>query len=223
MNPPASKWFVAPGPCLREQPLQPDERPVPPLVVRRHRHRLRRRALDIDLEVVLQVLADAGQVVDDRRRRAARGARASPTPETWSSCGELIAPPQRITSSARIVAPADLDADRARALEDDALDERARAHLEVRALHRRMQVRPRRRPAPAVRDVAVELREPLLPVAVHVVVSEWPACCTAAKNASNSGPSAGPRSRISGPSPPRHSSAPATQVSIRLKYGRQCA
>ena len=32
-----------------------------------------------------------------------------------------------------------------------------------------MQVRARRRPAPAVRDVAVELRETLLPVAVHVV------------------------------------------------------
>ncbi len=51
----------------------------------------------------------------------------------------------------------------------------------------------------------------------------YPACWTAAKNAWNSAPVAGPRSSTSGPSPPRYSSAPARQVSIFLKYGRQCA
>ena len=40
-------------------------------------------------------------------------------------------------------------------------------------------------------------------------VSSYPASCAAARNARNSGPSAGPRSSSSGPSPPRHSSAPA--------------
>ena len=58
-------------------------------------------------------------------------------------------------------------------------------------------------------------------------VSGYPACCTAAKNAPNSGLVAGPRSSTSGPSVPRNGSSgvpgAARQFSIRLKYGRQCA
>ena len=87
-NPPASKWFVAPGPLRRKSQLRADERPLPLLQRGLHRHRLRARVLDVDLEVVLQVLADARQVVDDvdaerlelarvRRRRRAAAAAAS--------------------------------------------------------------------------------------------------------------------------------------------------
>ena len=95
-------------------------------------------------------------------------------PESWSSCGELIAPPQRITSPAlavRLPRPAArvLDAHRAAALEQDLGGERERLDRQVRAVHDRVQVRPRGREPPAVVHVAVELGEALLAVAVHVV------------------------------------------------------
>ena len=54
-------------PAPQEEPLRPDERPPPQLRRRRlHRHRLERLVLDVDLEVVLQVRPDPGQVGDDR-------------------------------------------------------------------------------------------------------------------------------------------------------------
>ena len=161
------------GPGAEEQPLEPDPGPVAPLHRRRHRDGLLGPVLDVDLEVVLQVLADAGQVVHDVDARAPRARSALPTPESWSSCGELIAPPQRITSPASIrsgpVASRHLDADRARAVEEDPVHERAAAHLEVRPLHHRVEVRAGRAEAPAAVDVAVEGREALLPVPVDVV------------------------------------------------------
>ena len=48
-----------------QQPLEPDQRAVAPLHRRRHRDRLLGRVLDVDLEVVLEVRADTGQVGDD--------------------------------------------------------------------------------------------------------------------------------------------------------------
>ena len=48
-----------------EQPLEPDPRLAPVGERRLHRDWLRALVLDVDLEVVLEVLADAGQVVDD--------------------------------------------------------------------------------------------------------------------------------------------------------------
>jgi len=47
-----------------EKPLQPDERTPPPGQIGRDRHRLERPVLDIHLEMVLEVLADAGEMVD---------------------------------------------------------------------------------------------------------------------------------------------------------------
>ena len=47
---------------------------------------------DARLQVILQVLADAGQLVHDRDAEAAAAARAGPTPESCSSCGDCIAP-----------------------------------------------------------------------------------------------------------------------------------
>ena len=99
---------------------------------------------------------------------------ALPTPETCSSWGELIAPPQRMT-----VAGADLrggpaavlvlHADSPLALEEDPGHERAGHDLEVGAVHHGVEVGPRRRQPPAVPDVAVEGGEALLPVAVDVI------------------------------------------------------
>ena len=60
--------------------------------------------------------------------RAASSSASSPTPESWSSCGVLIAPPQRITSPASTAwwrrGPLVVDADRALALEPDSRSRR---------------------------------------------------------------------------------------------------
>ena len=69
-------------------------------------------------QVVLQVLADAGQVVRPPATPTARSCSAGPMPDSRNSWGEPIAPPQRITSRAAWprAAPvaAVIDADRAR-------------------------------------------------------------------------------------------------------------
>ena len=65
-KPPASKWFVAPGPLRGTATAAPMNGRRHHCQRRLHRHRLRARVLDVDLEMVLEVLADAGQVV--RRR-----------------------------------------------------------------------------------------------------------------------------------------------------------
>lgn len=46
-----------------EQPFCADGRLVPPLQCRRQRHRFGARVLEVDLQMILQVLADAGQVM----------------------------------------------------------------------------------------------------------------------------------------------------------------
>src|SRR4051812_22129572 len=61
------------------------------------------------------------------------------------------------------------DTDCTLAVEHDALDEGPGDHVEVRPVHHRMQVRAGSRGPPALADVAVELRETLLPVTVYVI------------------------------------------------------
>ena len=65
--------------------------------------------------------------------------------------------------------PGDLDADGPRAVEENAIHERAAAHLEVLPVPDRVQVGPRGAESAAAVDVAVEGGEALLPVAVDVV------------------------------------------------------
>ncbi len=56
-----------PWAATEEQPLEADPRPAPLLGRRRlHRHRLGAGVLDVHLEVVLEVLTDAGEVGHDR-------------------------------------------------------------------------------------------------------------------------------------------------------------
>ena len=61
------------------------------------RDRLLGGDLEGEFEMVLQVLADARPVGDDADPERASSA-AGPTPESFSNCGELIGPPQRMTS-----------------------------------------------------------------------------------------------------------------------------
>ena len=85
-----------------------------------------------------------------------------------------MAPPQRRTSPARTERPRRpgraYSTPTARvALEDDLRGKGERLDVEVGPVHHRVQVRPRGRQPPTVVHVAVEGREPLLAVAVHVV------------------------------------------------------
>ena len=97
---------------------------------------------------------------------------ASPTPDSCSNCGELKAPPHRITSPASTlcVRPRrEYSTPMARVPSNsDAVHERPCLDGQVVARHRRVQVRARRAEPPAAVDVAVELGEALLAVAVDV-------------------------------------------------------
>jgi len=78
--------------------------------------------------MVLQVLADAGQIgdrFDPERLELGRIADA----ESCSSCGELNAPPQRITSPARIVSDPTRTPTARVPSKTTVVDEGARAHL----------------------------------------------------------------------------------------------
>jgi hypothetical protein len=129
----------------------------------RDRDRLRARVLDVDLEVVLQVLADAGQVVHDVDAERAQLVGVAHAGEL-QRCGELMAPPHSTTSPARTARRAAtlrvLHADRARA-SNRIFVTNAGSDVEVGPVLHRVQVgRGGRRPRPV--DVAVERREALL-------------------------------------------------------------
>ena len=64
-----------PGPAAAQQPRRAHPRAVAPLQRRRHRHRLLGAVLDVDLEVVLEVLADRRHVLHhvDAERLQLRG------------------------------------------------------------------------------------------------------------------------------------------------------
>ena len=62
-----------------------------------------------------------------------------------------------------------LHADRSIALDQDLRDERPGLDVQVRTAHHGVEVRTGRRQSPAVADVAVERREPLLAESVHVL------------------------------------------------------
>src|SRR4029453_10572937 len=100
--------------------------------------------LDIDLEVVLQVLADAGQVLDDLDPERAELGRRSDARELEQlrrvdrPAAEPDPPgPRRARAAARARV---LDADRTVALEQDAGRKRERLDLEVGPPHRWMEV-----------------------------------------------------------------------------------
>ena len=161
------------GTRLAQQPLEPHLRPVLHVEVGRHRHGLGARVLDVDLEVVLQVLPHAGQVVHDvdpDRPKVAGGPHAgeleqlgrvdrATAEDDLGAAGGTRAP----------VGAGVLDAHRPAALEEDLRGEREGLHLEVRTAHHRVQVGARRRQATTIVHVAVERGKALLAVAVHVL------------------------------------------------------
>ncbi len=171
-----------PGPAAAEEPSRADRRPVAPLQRRRHRDRQPGGVLDVDLEVVLQVLAHAGQVghrVDaepaqqpgvahpgqlQQLRRVDRASAQDDLPGPDLLRRARPAGPVPAAPAAPV-----LHAHRAAALERDPGDERPAFHREVAAPHDRVQVGPGGRQPPAPADVPVERGEAFLPVAVHVL------------------------------------------------------
>ena len=136
-NPPASKWFVAPGPRRRKSHWKPIHGLRRCCSARLHRDGLRAGVLDVDLEVVLEVPADAGQLVPRLDADCAEVLRRADAREL-----EQLRRVDRAAAEDHLArlddlparAARDLDADRARAVEHDPRRGRAAAHLEVRAV-----------------------------------------------------------------------------------------
>ena len=98
-----------------------------------------RQVLDVDLEVILQVLAHARQVVHDRHAERLELARVADARELQQlrRVDRAAAEDHLVRADhLRLAAVDDLDTDRARSLEDDPVDEGAAANLEVRAIRR---------------------------------------------------------------------------------------
>src|SRR5208283_415274 len=154
-----------------EEPLGADPGPIPPFQRRRDRHRLRARVLDVDLEMVLQVLTDAGKllhhvgiegpqfvgIANARQLQQVRRVEGASTQDDLASMHLTITPRSF-----------GLDPDGPPAFEEDLGHERPALDVEVRPAHHRVQVGTGRSEAPAPVNVPVKGRESLLAIAVHV-------------------------------------------------------
>jgi len=154
------------------QPLHADPGPAPQAQGRLHRHRPAGGVLDVHLEMILEVLADPRQVGHHRDVQRLQEA-GRPHPGELEQLGgserpgaqqDVPAPDGAVTAP-----PAVLHPDRPPPLEQDPVDEGAGPHVEVAAAHHRVQVGHRSRDPPSPVNVAVERREPLLAVTVHVL------------------------------------------------------
>ena len=128
--------------------------------------------LHVDLEMVLEVLAHAGQVADHIDAQGTQLARRAHTREL-----QELRRVDRPTAEDDLIglgrpgAPARarvFDSDRPRTVEQHPRGQRERLHGEVGAVHHGVQVSPRGGQAPAVVHVAIEGGKALLPVAVDV-------------------------------------------------------
>ena len=157
-----------------QHPFEADLRLVPPLERRVQRDRLLALVLDIHLQVILQVLADTGQVEHDGNVEFLQ-------PRTGADARALQQLRRRDRAAAhehfaarmrgRTFAAAQVrDARRALAVEQDAIGERVRDDLEVRPHLRLVEVAARGAGAAALRrDGAVHRAEAFLLIAVQII------------------------------------------------------
>ena len=159
------------------QPLQADRRLARErieLVV--GRDRLRAFVVEADLQMVLQVLADAFERLARPARRTRASSAAGPMPESWSSCGVWIAPAASRTSARQRAVfstpPCRYATPTARAPSNSTRG-RVRGGLDpqVAAMARRLQERLRRAAAPAAVGRQLVVAGALLRGAVEVVVA----------------------------------------------------
>ena len=150
----ASKWLVAPSPVPKASHSQSDPRAREKPEMRVQRDRARAGLLHVDLEVVLQVGADARAVGDDLDAVLAKLLRRPDAGEHQKlrrvdrrrGDDDLLARAHRLDAAPA----AELNADRAAAVEEDPLGARAGSERHVRALQRRAEIGVRGRPAPAL-------------------------------------------------------------------------
>ena len=159
-------------PVLEQDPADPDQQlgKRPQLAV--EGDRLAAAELKVDLQVVLQVLADPGQIVGDRDPgRAQHRARADARELQDLGRADRTGRQDHLARGHGrpvFVALEVGDADRPLAVEDHSFSERAGDHGQVDAAPRRLQVGVRRRGADPVPDRHVHGAEALLLVAVVV-------------------------------------------------------
>ena len=176
-EPAALEVVGRPGPAAAKQPPRAHRGPVAPLQRRRHRDRLLARVLDIDLQVVLQVLAHPRQVghhVDaepGQQRRAAHPGQLQQLRRVDGPAAQdhLAAPRFPRGTAMAIPHPG-----RPLTVKEDLCYEGAACRGQVAPPHGWTQIRPCRRQPPAPVDVPVEGRETLLPVPVHVTGQRVP-------------------------------------------------
>ena len=145
---------------------------LPPAQAGRDRDRLLGGVLDVDLEVVLEVLADAGQVVDHVDPERRQVLLVADTGELEQLRGVDRAAAEDHLAGVDGASPSGaevVDADRPLAVEPHLRGQRQRLHVQVAAVSDGVQVGARGREPAAAVQVAVEPREPLLAVAVDVV------------------------------------------------------
>ncbi len=128
--------------------------------------------LHVDLDVVLQVGADAGEVRNDRQVEPAQGVGLADAGQHQelrridrAAAQDHFAPGAR---EAHRAAAGVFDPDCAPAFEYDAQRQAARQHAQVGTPHGRPQIGAHRAPATAAQRGLVHRAEPFLPEAVHV-------------------------------------------------------
>ena len=156
-----------------EQPVVADAGPAVPREPGGDRDRQLGGVLDVDLEVVLEVLADAGELVDHGYAERLQVLGVADARELHQLGGvDRAAAEDHLAGLHRAVRPAAaqvVDTGGPLAVEADLGDHRERLDAEVGAVHHRVQVGAGGGEPAAVVDVAVEAREALLAVAVDVV------------------------------------------------------
>ena len=156
-----------------QQPLQAHERPAPLIQVRLGgRGGLGGLILDVDLEVVLQVLAHTWQVLDDVNSVLLQNLTVTNAGDFQQLRGVNGTGGQHDLfgiNAVNAALPLVLDADGLLALEEDLGGESAGADLEVLAIHIGVEVSAGSGPALAVLNITVERSEALLAVTVDVI------------------------------------------------------
>ena len=158
---------------VQEKPLEADPRLVVPAQRGEDRDRLGAGVLDVDLQMILHILAHAGQVLDHGNvQRLQVGGRAHAGQLQQLGRVDRAAAADHPPGADRLRAPApacDFHAHRACAVEENARDQHLGAQVEIGTVHDRVQIRTRRaQPSPAM-HVAVEGGKAFLTIAVDVV------------------------------------------------------
>ena len=161
--------------AAEEQPLGANRRLVPPLERRVQRYRLQALELQVHLQMVLQVLADAGQLLHQRDAELLQQrTRANPRALQDLRRGDGAAAQQHFTACARnvglLAATQVTYADGTLALEQHAVGDGMGVDGQVRPLLGLVQITTRRAGTPALgRHGAIHRAEAFLLVAVEVI------------------------------------------------------